>query len=100
VIRVEVVTAGRSGFIIAVEGSDSEPGAGYDWDASGTALVVGQAGRRSMDGEPEEWTAWLWPVAGRYTPLGQSAEALHRATPTDLAIALRKRHAAKGAWWQ
>jgi hypothetical protein len=99
-IRIEVVTAGRTGFIVAVDSTDREPGAGYDWDASGTAAVVGQAGQRSLDGEPEEWTAWLWPVAGQYTPLGQSTEAFTAPGPQALADRLRKRHTAKGAWWQ
>lgn len=98
-IRIDVATTGRSGFVVAVETTDREPGAGYDWDATGTALVVGQAGRRSLDEEPEEWKAWLFPVAGQYPPTGQSTTAFTAGSPELLAAALRKHHAAKGPWW-
>jgi hypothetical protein len=99
-IQIDVVTCGRSGFIVAVETADREPGAPYDWSASGTAVVVGQLHRGSTDEEPERWTAWLWKQAGRYPGRGQHSEALNVAgPPSEMARKLRKRHQAKGAWW-
>jgi hypothetical protein len=96
--RIDVVTAGRSGFIVAVETSDREPGTGYDWDATGTASVVGKVYRTSHDEEPPEWKAWLLPVAGQSTPHGQSTTAFTAASPELLAAKLRG-HTAKGPWW-
>lgn len=99
-IRVEAVTSGRKGFILAIEASDREPGAGYDWDASGTALVVGQMFRSSDDGKPERWTTWLWNQAGQYPPRGQHADALSvPGPPHETERKLGKRHQAQGAWW-
>jgi hypothetical protein len=100
VIRIEVVTAGRSGFFVAVETTGQQPGTGYDWDAEGTAVVVGQLYRGSEDGFPERWTAWLWKQAGTYPARGTTSGSLNVAgPPSELARKLRKRHAANGAWW-
>jgi hypothetical protein len=99
VIRVDVVTCGRSGFIVAVETTDSKPGAGYDWDQSGTYSVVGKVYRTSPDGEPEDWKAWLLPVAGQSTPRGQSTDAAQAASPERLRDRLQKRADEKGPWW-
>jgi len=101
VIRIEVVTTGGTGFIIAVETTDSAPGTGHDWDASGTALVVGQLYRSNQDGNPERWTGWLWPKAGQYPPRGKHTNALSvPGTPSEMTRKLAKQHQAKGAWWQ
>jgi hypothetical protein len=100
-IRIDVVTTGTSGFIVAIETADRKPGAGYDWDATGTAAVVGQLRRESADEEPERWTAWLWKRAGRYPARGQHSVTLLSLAgpPSEMARKLRKRHAAKGPWW-
>jgi hypothetical protein len=99
VIRIDVVTSGRSGFIVAVETADRPPGTGYDWDATGTYSVVGKVHRTSPDGEPEEWKAWLLPVAGQCPPRGQSVTARTAPATAMLAAKLRDLHEAKGAWW-
>jgi hypothetical protein len=101
VIRIEVVTTARTGFIIAIETTDQKPGSGYDWDGDGTAVVAGQIYRSSEDGNPERWTAWLWKQAGHYPATGQHSAVMSVAgPPSEVARKLRKQHQAKGAWWQ
>lgn len=98
-IRIEVVTAARSGFVVATETTEQPPGSGYDWSASGTAVVVGQVYRSSADGEQEEWRAWLWPAPTTYPPTGQHATAITAYGLAALAKRLSKQHQAKGPWW-
>lgn len=89
-IRIEVVTCARSGFVLAID-TERKPG---------TAAVVGLVYRVSLDGEPEAWKAWLWPAPGVYPPTGQSTEAVTRkGKPDVLREVLRKRHQAHGEWW-
>jgi hypothetical protein len=89
-IRIEVVTAARTGFVLAVDTSATP----------GTAQVVGQVHRSSIDGEAEAWKAWLWEQPGRYPPTSQHTQAITaKGKPSELREALRRRHAAKGAWW-
>lgn len=87
-IRIDVVTCERSGYIIAV-----------DTDLMPTAHVVGQLYRDSPDGSPERWKAWLWPKATAYPQRGQSTEAVTAATPEKIAERLRGQLKAKGPWW-
>jgi hypothetical protein len=88
VIRIEVVTSNRSGFIIAVD-TAAKPG---------TAHVVGQVHQASIDGEPERWTAWLWPAPGQYTT-GHAEAVTVKGKAADLREKLSRRHQARGAWW-
>lgn len=94
-IRIEIAITGTIGFILAIETSGQEPGSGYDWDATGTAAVVGQA-RITGDGSK----AWLWPQAGTWPGTGRHVQAVDAELASDLIAKLRKQHQAKGAWWQ
>ena len=89
-IRIEVVTSYRSGFIIAVD-TAAKPG---------TAHVVGQVHRTDISGEAEQWKAWLWDTPGTYPPGHQSTQAVTvKGKPADLRERLSRRHQARGAWW-
>lgn len=66
----------------------------------GTALVVGSLYRRSEDGKPEDWRAWLWPVAGGDMRMTQSCEAFDGASPERLRERLQKRADKDGPWWR
>lgn len=95
VILIDVVINGESGFIVAVETQDRDPGAGQYWDGISSAFVVGQA-RVTADGAK----AWLWPYAGTYPGRGRHVHAVTAGTASDLAGKLRKRFDEKGKWWQ
>lgn len=62
----------------------------------GETLVVGCAYRFSKDGEvPEDWRAYLWPVAGGNMHVTQSCEAVGAPALGQLRDKLQKR----GPWW-
>lgn len=90
----------RSGFVIAVlafEGEENMPSS--QQLHRGATLVVGSVYRVSPDGDPEEWKAWLWPVAGGTgMRTGQSVEAMETRSLPVLKRKLQKR-ADQGAWW-
>jgi hypothetical protein len=97
---IAVTLAGdRSGFIIA---SAPHPGEEHLAPSArtrmGTTLVVGKVYRVSADEEPEEWKAWLWPVAGGDMRMGQSCEAMESQSLGLLRRRLQKR-ADQGTWW-
>lgn len=99
-IRVDVAVTGTHGWLIATETSDQAPGSGYDWDATGTAVVVGQARSIPAGDQPERWTAWLWKQAGTCPPRGQHTGALSVAGPvTELERKLGQRLRKEGKWW-
>ena len=90
-IRIEVVTCNRSGFILAIDTAATP----------GTAIVVGQAYRTSIDGEPESWKAWLWDRPGQYPPTSQSTQAVTaKGKPAELRDKLSKRCERNATWWQ
>lgn len=83
----------RSGFIIA-----SLPR--VDPYRMGERLVVGDVYRISHDGEPPEWKAWLWPLAGGNVRVTQSCDAATAISPERLRVKIQKRADEKGNWWK
>jgi hypothetical protein len=93
-------TGPRCGFVIAAMPPEGQghlaPSA---QTRSGQTLVVGSIYRTSPDGQPEEWRAWLWPVAGGDMHVTRSCEAVDAAAPEKLLERLRKRAGKDGPWW-
>jgi hypothetical protein len=93
-IRV-AMTAGRSGFVVAVM-----PAADL-WSAREVLLVgsVRQGGGFSEPDRPEDFTAWLWPAPGWHPARGQHAEAVKAPDEKTLAKRLQGRLGKDGPWW-
>jgi hypothetical protein len=62
-------------------------------------LQVGQVLKVSLDGQPEEWRAWLWSSAGQRPPLTTAVEALTRPSTGEIEDLLNRRVERDGAWW-
>jgi hypothetical protein len=93
-IRIGIARTGtRTGYLIAVMAACSP----Y---VSAERLVVGDVRRISPDEEPEEWWAWLWPVAGGSMHTTASCDAADAETPEKLLERLQKRADKTGAWWK
>ena len=63
-------------------------------------LLVGDVRDNSGDGHGEKWLAWLWPKAGGEMHVTQHCEALHAATPEQLADRLQRHANRLGEWWR
>jgi hypothetical protein len=93
-------TGDRSGFVIA-----TMPPAGQEHLAPsaqtrrGERLVVGSVHRVSTDEQPEEWRAWLWPLAGGAMLQTQSCDVIDAKSPGRLLERLQKRADKDGPWW-
>lgn len=65
----------------------------------GAVLAVGSLFRRSGDGEPEDWRAWLWPVAGGDVHITRHCDAVDDKSPERLRDRLQKSADKEGPWW-
>lgn len=91
------MTGERHGWVIARYSNRDE---GF-WADLGETLVVGgvfRRFRRSPDGEPGEWRAYLWPLAGGALRIGQSVDVIDAPDVKALGKRLRDR-ASREPWW-
>jgi hypothetical protein len=88
------MTGERDGWVIARYSNRDQ---GF-WADHGETVVVGSVFRRSPDGEPGEWRAYLWPLAGGAMRMGQSVDVIDAGDVKTLGKRLRAR-AGREPWW-